>query len=213
MSLSLPYRRTLRRVFVRSRILRFLFVILVAWSLIEVHLILNRISAADLVPHTEPPRKERIFIASTHWNNEPILRSHWNQAVYDLASKLGPDNVYISIYESGSWDNSKGALMDLDAELEHLHIPRTIATSHITHADEIKAPPASEGWIMTPRGRPELRRIPFLSRQRNLSLKPLEDLAKQGVTFDKILFLNDVVFTVYSRAISRFATHADVHQA
>lgn len=198
MALSLPYRRTLRRVVVRNRILRFLFVILIAWNLIEVHLILNRISAADLITHHEPPRKERIFIASTHWNNEPLLRSHWNQAVYDLALKLGPDNVYVSICESGSWDLTKGALMDLDAELEHLHIPRTIATSHVTHADEINAPPADEGWIKTPRGRPELRRIPFLSRQRNLSLKPLEELARQGITFDKILFLNDVVFTVHS---------------
>ncbi|KAJ5182612.1 hypothetical protein N7492_000228 [Penicillium capsulatum] len=194
MSLFLPYRRTLRRVVVRNRILRSLFILLVGWNLIEVHLILNRISAADLLSHPEPPRKERIFIASTHWNNELVLRSHWNQAVSDLARKLGPDHVYISIYESGSWDNTKAALMDLDAELDQLQIPRTIATSHVTHADEINAPPTDHGWIVTPRGRPELRRIPFLSRQRNLSLKPLEDLAQQGVTFDKILFLNDVVF-------------------
>jgi hypothetical protein len=53
-----------------------------------------------------------------------------------------------------------------------------------------------EGWVKTPKGDMELRRIPYLSRTRNMSLKPLEELAKQGIIFDKILFLNDVVFTV-----------------
>ena len=67
-----------------------------------------------------------------------------------------------------------------------------------THSDEIAKDPAPTGWIDTPRGRRELRRIPCLSRLRNLSLKPIEELARQGLQFDKILFLNDVVFTVIS---------------
>ncbi|KAJ5716448.1 hypothetical protein N7493_008359 [Penicillium malachiteum] len=193
----LPYRyRTIRRALARSRILRTLLLIFIAWNLIEVHLILSRISEADqeTIYRDQPRRKERIYIASVNWNSEIILRSHWSQALLELAWKLGPENVYISIYESGSYDNTKEALMELDSELERLGIPRTIVLSPITHEDELAATPG-EGWVESPLGDMALRRIPYLSRTRNLSLRPLEELAKHGYTFDKILFLNDVVFT------------------
>jgi Cryptococcal mannosyltransferase 1. len=190
------YRRSFRRVLVRHRIVRYLLIAFIAWNLFELHLILRRISEIDVIYRERPRRQERIYISSVNWNNEIILRSHWSQAIRELALKLGPDNVYISIYESGSYDNTKGALMDLDADLEGLGVPRTITLSYVTHEDEINAPPGDEGWIVTPQGSTEVRRIPYLSRARNLSLEPLYELAKQGITFDKILFLNDVVFTV-----------------
>ena len=41
----------------------------------------------------------------------------------------------------------------------------------------------------------ELRRIPYLARLRNLVMEPLFEMKKSGQTVDKILFLNDVVFT------------------
>src|SRR4051794_24727528 len=46
------------------------------------------------------------------------------------------------------------------------------------------------------RNKTELRRIPFLANLRNRSLQPFFDLEKNGQTFDQILFLNDVVFTL-----------------
>jgi Cryptococcal mannosyltransferase 1 len=153
-------------------------------------------------------QKQRIFISSTHWNNEAILRSHWNPALVQLVKSLGPENVYVSIIESGSWDGTKSALHDLDDALGQLGVKRSISMSETTHADEILKVPKDkgnegeekeeeDGWIDTSRGRKELRRIPFLSRQRNDSLKPLAALEKKfRMKFDKILFLNDVVFTV-----------------
>lgn len=190
------YPRTLRRTLVRHRIVRSLLILFIAWNLVELHLILRRISATDIIYREQPRRHERIYIAMVNWNNEYILRSHLSKAITELAWKLGPDNVYISIYESGSYDNTKGALVELDAELERLNVPRNITLSPITHEDEIAAPPKGEGWVVTPQGKKELRRIPYLSRVRNYSLEPLHELAKQGIHFDKILFLNDVVFTV-----------------
>lgn len=139
----------------------------------------------------------RVYIASIHWNNEKILRSNWTNAVLELAESLGPEHIYISIYESGSWDDSKGALSLLDAELEKIGVQRTIILEpRRTHAEEIATSPSLSGWIDTPRGQKELRRIPYLSRLRNISLKPLAELALKGVVFDRVLFLNDVVFTV-----------------
>ncbi|CZT23944.1 related to polysaccharide export protein (CAP59) [Ramularia collo-cygni] len=151
----------------------------------------------------EPPAfgSERVFIASIHWNNEAILRSHWIPAVLELVKEIGKDNVYISVLESGSWDNSKGALRELDVKLGELGVNRKIVLDDTTHADEIAKPPTKEGWIHTPRvakGEKELRRIPYLARLRNEVLQPLYDLQSNGVEkFDKILWLNDVVFSTH----------------
>ncbi|OWY49415.1 glycosyltransferase family 69 protein [Alternaria alternata] len=139
-------------------------------------------------------RSERVYIASIHWNNEKILRSHWNDAVIALADALGRENVFITIYESGSWDDSKGALGELDTALAAHDIRRNITLSETTHLDEISVTETGSGWIDTPRGRRELRRIPYLSRLRNWTLLPLQELARQGEQFDTVLFLNDVVF-------------------
>ncbi|KAJ4285963.1 hypothetical protein N0V90_013529 [Kalmusia sp. IMI 367209] len=142
-----------------------------------------------------PLYPRRVYIASIHWNNEAILRSRWNDAVVALALALGQENVFVSVHESGSWDDSKGALKELDAKLREHKIRRNITLSDVTHADEISVEDKGSGWIDTPRGNRELRRIPYLSRLRNLSLEPLRRLQLQGEQFDTVLFLNDVVFT------------------
>lgn len=152
-------------------------------------------------------RGQKIFIASIHWNNEPILRSNWNQAVLALVDYFGAENIYVSVYESGSWDNTKEALRALDNALEKKGVQRTVQLNETTHADELKQP-ATDGWIKTPRGKQELRRIPYLSRLRNLALEPL-NYSVGGIKFDKVLFLNDVVFTVRTPiALSMLLTSA-----
>ena len=187
------------------RLLSFFFL---AWNSIDVLNVHRNLYAAQKAtgPRSRAFPNERIYIASLHWNNEAILRSHWNDAVAALAKFLGPENTYVSIYESGSWDDSKGALRDLDKELGELGIPRTIILEETTHADELEKAPGP-GWIATPRGTTELRRIPYLARLRNATLKPLEELAKSGKRFDKILFLNDVVFSVSKDLNVREATY------
>lgn len=184
---------------VRARVFRTLFAALVLF------VILDFLSFAGLSINTQSttvdslsytPNVQKIFISSTHWNNEHVLRSHWSQAIVDLVNHLGGENVYISILESGSWDNSKDALRDLDRRLGRLNVNRTIILDETTHLDEIQMPPSEVGWIDTPRGNRELRRIPYLSRLRNKTLQPLERLVAAGQTFDRIIFLNDVVFSV-----------------
>jgi hypothetical protein len=166
----------------------------VLYSVFEIAQVLRCLS----VPVTEPiiRRPERVYIASIHWNNERILRSHWSKAVIALAKTLGRDNVFVTVYESGSWDNSKGALRELDKALEEHGIRRNITMSETTHMDEIAVGNKGPGWIDTPRGTRELRRIPYLARLRNWTLEPLQRLAQKGERFDKVLFLNDVVFDV-----------------
>lgn len=186
----------------RSRIKSFrraLLFLAVAWLCLDVlHYFHFQLSSSKRTLYTDltNKQKQKIFIASTHWNNEYILRNYWNKAVVDLVEHFGPNNVFVSVYESGSWDDSKGALRELQEDLERIGTRHKIVLDGTTHLDEIQKTPAATGWIDTPRGKKELRRIPYLAMLRNRSLEPLHSLREEGIEFDKILFLNDVVFTL-----------------
>jgi hypothetical protein len=154
-----------------------------------------------LLPEAQVSVKEhvqiqKIYIASLHWNTEYILRTHWIKALLDLVETLGRDNVFISIFESGSMDNTEWALYKLDQKLGDLGVSRRIDWVNHTHSDAMKQTPIGPGWIDTGRGKKELRRIPYLSKLRNRTLRDLEDMHNRGFDFDKVLFLNDVVFNV-----------------
>jgi hypothetical protein len=184
------------RRFLRSRGTRLLVLAFVLLNLVEAWRIQWRISHVPIRGPKAPRKQERIYIASMHWNTGPLLREFWNDAVVGLVEALGAENVFVSVYESGSWDDSKEALLELETELARRRVPRSIHTSNTTHKDEISRRPEGAGWIATPRGKKELRRIPFLAQLRNRTLRDLTDLAAKGEVFDKVLFLNDVVFTV-----------------
>lgn len=165
------------------------------------------------------PPNTRIFIASQHWNTARILRDRWNAALLELVQHLGTDNVFVSIFESGSYDKTKDALRELDAELEKLGVRRNIDMSDVSHKDEIaraeEVGEGEEGWIRIPDGKMALRRIPFLARLRNRVLGNLEELVRdKGERFDYVLFLNDVAFTVGhlfpSVSISLIPSHPDL---
>lgn len=169
------------------------------FNVLDVHRIHHKLCLGGSTPPPPlpPPRaRQRVYIASMHFNNGDVLKSHWNRAVVDLAETLGPANVFVSVLESGSWDDSKELLRDLDDELDRRGVPHRVETSDVTHQDELDDAHKGQGWIDTPRGKRELRRIPFLARLRNRTIEDLLDLFSKGVEFDKVLFLNDVVFTV-----------------
>lgn len=183
--------------------LKRLLLVFFIWTVIDAHLIYYRIAHAEREAQTRTVVVEptRIFIASLHWNNEKILRSDWNRGVLELVRAFGAANVFVSVYESGSWDDSKGALRELDADLEKAGVARKIVLEDETHKDLIEGAPEKEGWIKVSDGRTMPRRIPYLSHLRNLSLQPLVELAENGTTFDQVLFLGDVVFSVCSPAL------------
>jgi hypothetical protein len=196
-------KRSLRLRPLLKRLLQIAGILIIAQSIVDYRhsLAAAPITAASTTSTTTPNQvKEKVFIASIHWNNEQILRSHWVPALLDLVAHLGKENVYVSVQESGSWDDSKGALRELDEALGKAGVRRRIILDETTHADEIGKTPAApadeDGWIRTSRGVEELRRVPYLARLRNLVLEPMEELASTGEAFDRVLFVNDVVFTV-----------------
>ncbi|KAG4427883.1 hypothetical protein IFR05_016634 [Cadophora sp. M221] len=141
--------------------------------------------------------KERIYIASLHWNEASLIRKHWAPAVLNLVRYFGKENIYVSIVEGGSWDDTKEALTEFDLELEKLGVERTIELGNETHADVVNRPPEQTGWIDSPRGRKDLRRIPYLASLRNRAMEKLREFVarkNKKRIFDKVLWLNDVIF-------------------
>ncbi|CAK7241159.1 MAG: hypothetical protein STHCBS139747_002618 [Sporothrix thermara] len=124
-----------------------------------------------------------VFIVSVHRNTEEILRSAWNENLLRLVDTLGHDRVYVSAVESGSQDNTKDALRELQAQLAARGVSHTIdlGTTVWQQLDELNAWPAPDtpaaerpGWIWD--GEEEhfaLRRIPYLARVRNQAMAPL----------------------------------------
>lgn len=121
-----------------------------------------------------------------------------------LVEHLGPSNVHFSALESGSQDDTKERLELLRSELDKRQVPNTISLGMTVwdQLDEMWARPdpngpRQEGWIWNEEDNCyDLRRITYLARERNRAMEPLRELKRQGQTFDKVLWVNDVVFDV-----------------
>ncbi|KAI3401694.1 hypothetical protein diail_9358 [Diaporthe ilicicola] len=151
-----------------------------------------------------PAGNQTFFIVSVHRNTGLILPA-WSAAVLALIDHLGPANVYFSALESGSQDDTKDKLAALKAQLDARRVPNTVTLGQTVwqQLDEMWARPApdgprQEGWIWNQEDKVyDLRRITYLARERNRAMEPMRALqAEQGVTFDKVLWLNDVIFDV-----------------
>ncbi|KAL8651517.1 MAG: hypothetical protein Q9226_004672 [Calogaya cf. arnoldii] len=128
------------------------------------------------------------------WNSGILLQEHWIPSLLHLVDELREANItiFISIYENGSWDSTKAVLSQLKGTLEDKGVSHEIDDDDTTHK-EIISQNASAGWLETAHGR-EMRRIPYLASVRNQALKPLAALTESGVLFDKMVYINDVVF-------------------
>jgi hypothetical protein len=183
------------RSLLRHPVFRLALAVLFVWDTLYI-LNIHTEQFASLHTPAPPPNTKRIYIAAQHWNDAELLRDRWNDALIALVKELGIQNVFVSIYESGSTDGTKDALKELDSALEDLRVERNIVLADLTHEDAINKAPEGLGWIKIPTGEMALRRIPFLADVRNQVLHTLETLVTKGHNFDTVLFLNDVLFTV-----------------
>ncbi|KAL8733214.1 MAG: hypothetical protein Q9166_002231 [cf. Caloplaca sp. 2 TL-2023] len=137
-----------------------------------------------------------VYIASTQWNSGKLLEEHWIpnllQTVKDL--KAANIKVLVSIYENGSWDSTKSTLSELRQTLDALGVRNQITLDDKSHEYIIAHNDTASGWLRTAYGT-EMRRIPYLASVRNEALMPLHNLTASGERFDKLIFLNDVIFS------------------
>lgn len=205
------FSRSFRRRYLRPRPL---FLVVTLFILFDTLIISTTIPAPVRVSpesYSLLPSK-KIYIASINRNSEYMLRMFWNAALLNLVQHLGPSNVYVSIVESGSQEDTKGALMDLKGELDKLGARSTISLGIDVweQAAELQNFPGEDGdrsgWIFTGRGKSgwEVRRIPYLANLRNKAMEPLLGMSP-GEKFDKVLWINDVVFTVCLLLLIQFS--------
>jgi hypothetical protein len=204
----LSYRR-FRRNYLRPILLFLFFVFLIdAVRLVRRRPDTYRTDLGEIVGRRSdddvPAKNTTLFIASVHRNTEEMLRTAWIDAVLGLVDYFGPDNVYFSAIESGSQDESKAALLDLKTALDMKGVDNTISLGQTVweQLEEIETRPPPDvrppTWIWNvAESQWEMRRIPYLARVRNEAMEPLKELESRGRTFDKVLWLNDVVFDVW----------------
>ncbi|KAL4806435.1 cryptococcal mannosyltransferase 1-domain-containing protein [Aspergillus unguis] len=144
------------------------------------------------------PRNEKIYIAASLYDRRgDIAGGQWGQDVLHLIELLGAENVYLSIYENNSGSAGAGALHDLEAK----------APCNKTVVFEENLDLHSLPSITVPDGSERVRRIEYLAEVRNRALRPLD--AHPEIRFDKLLYLNDIVFDPIDALQLLFSTHAD----
>ncbi|OMJ07772.1 Alpha-1,3-mannosyltransferase CMT1 [Smittium culicis] len=119
-------------------------------------------------------RKKKYFFAMNLFNNEEII-PYMIQEISLLIKFLGPENVFLSIYENGSQDKTKDMLHEYESFLKKTDVRFSIVT------EDIKRPKI-------------YHRIGYLAGIRNRPLVSLVEEEKKGFMYDKIIFFNDILF-------------------
>jgi hypothetical protein len=201
---ALCFLRSLRRRRVRAS-----FILLVLTSIylfLILPISLRRAQRTELaaydasIAHLPQPR---VFIAAMLANCAPLLSKHWIPALLGLIDKLGPENAFVSIVENGSLDETKELLAELQRNLTKRRVSFSIRFEEAFRDGKtfqkdgllerlLGDEGTRDGWIKTDGGWFP-RRIRYLAELRNLVLEPLNNISQR---YDKILFLNDVIFSV-----------------
>ena len=145
------------------------------------------------------PENLKIFIAASLYDaGGKLLGGAWGQSVLQLTDMLGYENVYLSIYENES---------DADAQHAQTRFKEMVQCKYsLVYDTEIMA---KVPRIKLPDGSQRIKRMAYLAEVRNRALLPLEE--KPVVHYDKILYLNDVVFDPVEAAQLLLSTNADEH--
>jgi len=137
---------------------------------------------------------QKVFIAASLYDKEgKLLGGDWAENVLGLIELLGPQNSFLSIYVNDSGPEAKAALEDLEKRVPCDHA--------LVFEDHLDIDDLPHIHIF---GQERVKRIEYLAKVRNQALRPLET---SRTTFDKLLYLNDVVFHPIDAAQLLFSTH------
>ncbi|TVY83277.1 hypothetical protein LSUE1_G001952 [Lachnellula suecica] len=139
---------------------------------------------------------EKVLIAATLYDHDGLLLGgDWSKAVVELVQLLGPWNVHVSIYENDPDELAQRSLSELK---NRLNCNTSIVSDRLA-LGEIPS-------VTLPSGENGTKRMAFLAEVRNRALRPLQDSSSR---FDKILFLNDVMFNPIDAVQLLFSTNVD----
>ena len=129
-------------------------------------------------------RMRKYYLAINLHNNQEIIPQMFGNII-ELISYISPKNLFLSIFESGSNDQTKVIIQRFTDIIEKLGIKYQIFTSPLGKTDQ-------------------MNRIEYLAFVRNLALEPLykdievlssnSKFTETQVNYDAVLFLNDVYY-------------------
>lgn len=158
-----------------------------------------RCEGPDAVPGCANAFQEKIFISvSLYDKGGHLAGGRWGEQMLELIQMLGPENTFLSIYEN---DSPLG-----QAPLEEFK--RKVPCAHEIVFDD-RVTRDGFGNVSMPDGTERMKRLSYLSEMRNRALRPL-DRFRDGsgiVPFDKVLFMNDVIFHTVDAAQLLFSTN------
>ncbi|KAL9639648.1 MAG: hypothetical protein Q9164_000804 [Protoblastenia rupestris] len=147
------------------------------------------------------PENQKIFIASSIYDEGGhLLGGAWGESVLQLIDILGRENVYLSIYENESGPNAQVATTVFEQRVQCKH---SLVYDTAFTVDDVP-------HIMLPDGSERVKRIAYLAEVRNRALLPLQE-EQSTVQYDRILYLNDVIFDPIEATQLLLATNIDEH--
>ncbi|MCJ1310373.1 hypothetical protein MMC25_004037 [Agyrium rufum] len=142
---------------------------------------------------------QKIYISVSLYDEEgQLMRGSWAKSVLALVDFLGSDNVFLSIYENGNGPESENALDEFKNRLSCRH--KVVYEEKLAQLGDLPR-------VTLPDGTRHLKRMEYLAPVRNRALEPLDSDSETGVIYDRILFLNDVVFDPVEAAQLLFSTN------
>jgi hypothetical protein len=160
------------------------------------YLELERKTLLSKEPGRSNPLNEQVFIAvSLYDKNGHLAGGRWGESVLELIDLLGPENVFLSIYQSDSGNSTALDAFETKVKCKHEIVNDLLISKNVFPT------------VTMPDGSEYVKRVLYLAEMRNRALRPLD---KAGpVKYDKILFLNDIYFHPLDAAQLLFSTNVD----
>lgn len=123
-----------------------------------------------------------VFFAANLFDNANILADWVEQLLHVVSAFRLRSGIFVSLFENGSVDLTKGFLASLDIGLTLMGVPHHIELDHSPFVDFEKE---------------RINRIDKLQKIRNTAMRPLYEHLEKGKTYDRVFFLNDVLFCAW----------------
>lgn len=157
----------------------------------------RRVLASDENGRGNVDNKNIFIAASLYDKGGRLVDGTWGRDVLELIDLLGDTNVFLSIYENDSGPNAEDALKRYEEKVR--------CNSNLLYEEHLSTDNMSR--VTLPDGSKRIKRIAYLAGVRNRALEPLNE--PSNVTYDKVLFLNDVLFNPVDAIQLLFSTNVD----
>ena len=141
---------------------------------------------------------QKIFIAASIYDKGGhLVKGEWGRRVIQLLNLLGNRNTFLSIYENDGGPDARDALETFKEEVE--------CNKEFVFEEHLSLEYLPNVTLQD--GSKRIKRIAYLAEVRNQALEPLND--DPHVEYDKILFLNDIIFDPVDAVQLLFSTNMD----